>query len=281
MSDAAIEWARVAEPQSDGYDCDVTLDFARRATRLRALPVAEAYAFDGCVPVVGGNHWQAEHYLPAAADHHCLRAACDLVRQWPPVFRQCQRLLTLIEVVGDASIASGARGSTSGCGAFGFGNVCTTVYDPLGTAEAIVHEMAHHKLRALGIELESAQRLLTNAPDARYHSPIRYDVRRPMCAIVHAEYSYAYVIALELQVIHSAADRPAQIDVARYGLSRYIPKLEFGRRVIAENAQTDASGAQFLRGFDGWLERLFDEGRRTLAYLDVPPQDFVHPLGMP
>ena len=63
-----------------------------------------------------------------------------------------------------------------------------------GFAEALVHELGRtHKPRALGVGVETAERLVTNPSGQLHPSPIRYDCLRPMTAVVHAQDSYTYI----------------------------------------------------------------------------------------
>ncbi|MFX6277450.1 HEXXH motif-containing putative peptide modification protein, partial [Acinetobacter baumannii] len=71
-----------------------------------------------------------------------------------------------------------------------FGAIHVTIDNVAGCAQALVHEMAHHKLRARGISIETAQRLIANPPSQRCASPIRKDRARPMTAVFHAQYSF-------------------------------------------------------------------------------------------
>ena len=48
------------------------------------------------------------------------------------------------------------KGSASHAFESHVGTMCATVADPVGLAQALVHELAHTKLRCLGIWLESA-----------------------------------------------------------------------------------------------------------------------------
>ncbi len=156
--------------------------------------------------------------------------------------------------------------------------MCVSVNDPFGTAEAIVHEMAHHKLRAIGIGLTSAERLIANPAERLYPSPIRYDTLRPMTAVIHAAYSYSYVTSLDLAVIGASGDSAAAVEDARATIAYYLPKLRFGREVIASCVRTDAGGAKFITGYLNWLDELLDRGFELLRQLEVSPVAFEHPL---
>jgi hypothetical protein len=75
-----------------------------------------------------------------------------------------------------------------------FGAMWSTVDCPFMLAENFVHEMAHQKLYGIGIFKEHCTGLIANDPGEGFRSPV-LDYPRPMTAIVHAVYSYMYVIA--------------------------------------------------------------------------------------
>ena len=126
---------------------------------------------------------------------------------WPVAFRQCQRLLEAIHPAIDRRfpLESDAiyRGSSSHSYERLFGTVWLTVMCPIGAAEAIVHEMAHQKLRVLGVSFELASRVVGNDRRSLYVSPIVKDRLRPMTAVLHAQYSYIHVTQLDIHILDS------------------------------------------------------------------------------
>lgn len=65
-----------------------------------------------------------------------------------------------------------------------------------GAIEGLLHETGHMWLHDRGIHLEEWDaNLLANSPTELYESPIRKDRRRPMGAVLHAQYSYLWVLA--------------------------------------------------------------------------------------
>jgi HEXXH motif-containing protein len=138
--------------------------------------------------------------------------------------------------------------------------LCASIEDPIGTAEAFVHEMAHNKLQALGIMLESTQGFITNDPEERYLSPIRIGVPRPMTAVFHAEYSFIHATQLYLKML--AAD--PEEETRKYILLRLqtlLPRMEAGFEVIEANIKVDSIGRAFVDGFMDWARRALAEGR--------------------
>lgn len=73
-------------------------------------------------------------------------------------------------------------------------SVMATINGTVGAAEGIVHELGHHKLHALGLDLEKyTDDFFENDFEEVFHSPVRFDKKRPISAVVHAEFSYIYV----------------------------------------------------------------------------------------
>lgn len=270
-----ISWDRMAEPQDDRYDTEVVLELMRRRGYVRRSLGGTPTFFDGKVAIV---HYPVAAFppscKPAPADHPNLTAACDLVRLWPLAFQQIQDLLESVSVF----LLEGAdRSYRSYSFLDRFGVIAATINHPVDLAECLVHEMAHHKLCALGVEIDRAERIVINKPERVFLSPIRYDRLRPMSAVLHAQYAFTYAAALQIEMAKGAEPEEYRRDAGNM-LAGILPKLEFGERVIRDFAETDSAGDDFLRGYFAWLTRLLAEGHAVLDELGIVPQEFVHPL---
>ena len=273
---ATIDWSRLAEPQADGYDTEIILRLATTSgSPLRPEPwqrrsVGRAPAlFDGTVAVrnraEGGL--PVSLYTPAPPDHPNLLRAEAILRLWPEAAAQFAILVDTIQPWVDRRAPAGQTmlpGSSSHSEEAEFGIVMVTVDHPFGTAQALVHEMAHHKLRALGVSLLRADRLVTNPPDQLYRSPIITDRLRPMTAVLHAQYSFIHVTALDVAAYRAAAWDTALKRDAIYLLARNVPRMEAGFEELSRHLRTDEEGAAFCGAFMGWSERVIAEGRRIL-----------------
>ncbi|RVH69230.1 hypothetical protein CN198_14320 [Sinorhizobium meliloti] len=274
-----VDWERISEPQSDQYDSRVILEMVGPQFKQQGPANGDDIrVFDNRVVCKPNTYWDAEEFPPVEANHPNVALACELIGRWPPAFEQCQHLLSEILVSWWCGATSKTLGCSSGPGPSGFGSVCVTVFNPLGAAEGIVHELAHHKLRALGIQVEAAEQFIINSSAELYHSPIRYDKLRPMSAVLHAEYSYLHVAQLDINVARSLKTKPEQRAIAAQALAIYLPKLEYGRSVIENNIRLDGNGVAFLRGLLGWLEDVIRIGYCILDDLEVPRVPFTHPL---
>lgn len=276
--DGAVDWRRLAEPQPDQYDSHVTLTFARRRGCARRAASRAPTVFEGAAVLCPSDLFPPP-CVPAAADHPGIRRGVEALRLWPVGFHQVQLLVDCVSAFVDITAPEDhVVGCMSGPGPTGFGSVAATVNNHVGFAEAIVHEMAHHKLRALGVEVEVAEGLVTNAPEQLFKSPIRYDRLRPMSAVLHAQYSYMYVAALDMAIVHAAREPARDRRVAEDSLAVILPKLEFGLGVLRANAETDQPGAEFLAGLYAWADRILADGHEILRTFGIPPRPFVHPL---
>ena len=272
-----IDWKRVAPPQEDGYDSEIVLRLAReggyRPFDVSGLPTC----CDGGIALRhdGTSMTGAE---PAPFDHPNIEAGIDLIRHWPAVFVQCQALLDYISPFVKPEWPDNIYGSICGAAMNGFGSIAVTVNSQIGFAEAVVHEMGHHKLRGIGIDVEKAERLIVNAPNRTYRSPIRYDSERPMTAVIHAQYSYTYIAALDLAIIDAAQDPVRDRLIAESSLAIIMPKLKFGRAVIERDVEVDDDGAAFLQGFFDWIDSVVSRSEAILESMDIAPVPFEHPL---
>ena len=280
FDESSIDWRKIAEPQVDQYDTLIALEFAKRSGYQREDIGNDPSFFDGKVALRGDQ--STLHFpdcIPAEPNHPNVTNGSDLLRLWQPVFRQFQLLIESVAIVYyTPQPADLVVGSICGSGNKGFGTIAATINHHVGFAEALVHEMAHHKLRALGVLFEEAERIILNLSEQKFPSPIRYDCLRPMTAVLHAQYSYTYVAALDIKIINADINYDRDYSIAEGSLATILPKLHFGLQVIQENAVIDNAGTNFLEGLISWSQQIFDDGYRILDKFQIKPQTFLHPL---
>ena len=272
-----IDWSRMAVPQDDGYDTDVLLHMATtgpsllRPQRYRRRPVGEDPSlFDGQVavrnPPTGGL--TEPKYAPASPSHPHLKQAEALLKTWPAVARQFARLVDTVQPWTDTSASPEywlmVPGSSSHSEEAEFGTIMVTIGSPIALAQAMVHEMAHHKLRALGISLLKASHLVINDPTQLHRSPIITNKRRPMTAVLHAQYSFIHVTALEIAIYEHDETSDEEKDRAIHLLARNVPRMEAGQEEIEAHIRTDADGAMFVGAFMTWSGHVLAKGRAIL-----------------
>lgn len=123
--------------------------------------------------------------------------------------------------------------------------------------------MAHQKLRALGVSIETADRLITNSPSEQFESPIRKDRKRPMAAVVHAQYSFIHVTALDLYMLAEArGQRERQLILML--LARNVPRMQSGYEEVARHVKTDDAGRRFIDAFMRWSSGVLARGQAAL-----------------
>jgi HEXXH motif-containing protein len=270
-----VDWARMAEPQDDGYDTDVTLRLAENGVSpLRRLPYrrrstdGEVTFCEGAVAVrqAPDGGMMTDALAAANVNHPNIPAAGVLLSRWPNAYTQFTRLMDTVYPYTDpqqASMGNQALGSSSHSYEEDFGGIHATVDDALGFAQALVHEMAHQKLRALGISFETAERLITNDPSQEFESPIRKDRARPMTAVFHAQYSFIYVTALDLKMLAGAnGNRERQLILML--LARNVPRMQSGYEEVARHVRTDEAGGQFVEAFMKWSRDVLERGQAEL-----------------
>jgi hypothetical protein len=277
-----IAWDRLAQPQDDQYDSKIVLEFAKRRGYVRPAPGDLPTIFDGQIAVRNDCPDLAPDCVLTGADHPNIQKACDLVRSWPAAYTQLQLLIDSVNVFlySKSPYDDDGIGSMSGPGGSEFGVVSSTVNSAVGFAGSLVHEMAHHKLRALGVQFETAEKLITNPPEQKFRSPVRYDCLRPMSAILQGQYAFTYSAALCLEIVRSAVDPERRRRIAEQALAVKLPKLVFGLEVLKRHAEVDAEGAEFLEGLFAWCYDLFEDGFTLLENMHIPLKRFAHPLSV-
>jgi HEXXH motif-containing protein len=162
-----------------------------------------------------------------------------------------------------AMLGEFAFGSSSHSFEFEFGSIHATVDHPLGFAQALIHEMAHQKLRALGVSFESAHRIIVNDPKQLFESPIRKDQLRPMTAVFHAQYSFIHVTALDLAMLGEAASERERQSILML-LARNVPRMQAGYEEIEKHVRLDDAGEVFVGAFMSWSRQLLQQGQDVL-----------------
>ena len=277
-----IDWSRCAEPQPDQHDSVACWDLVTTTTtpvrsrpHRRRLPGGDPTIFDGAVAVryIADVVPGAPRNAHGPLEHPNLALAAEYLRRWPEAYLQFRTLMDSIHPMIDTQIPLSAygraRGSNSHSDEDRFGTMYGTVHDPVGLSEAMVHEMAHNKLRGLGVYVERAFRIVTNPPDQLFESPIRKDRPRPMSAVLHAQYSFIYVTQLDLKCLAEETD-PVVADAWLSMLALNVPRMELGFEEIRRSIALDATGRLFIDGFFAWSERVISEGTRLLDRHGVP-----------
>lgn len=275
-SSLKIDWARLAYPQEDQYDSRIILELTGLCTSLRRpslytrRPIGHhPTIFDGAVAVreLPRSTLREPDFVLAPPNDPNLEAAARYVARWPQVYEQFKLLIDTVVPLYDASITPAERGevlgSCSDSDESQFGTLMATIEDPLGLAQAMVHEMTHQKLRALGISVEAAEHLIINDPNELYRSPLRHDCMRPMTAVFHAVYAFIHVVALDLRMIAPEED-PVVHERLVLLLARNVPRMQVGFKTIQDNLRTDSAGTEFCGVFMEWADGILTMGEQVL-----------------
>lgn len=161
--------------------------------------------------------------------------------------------------------ATGGRGCSSGhnvmSAAHPFHCVYVTVNDAQGCAQGIYHEMAHLRLETMGIGIEKHDgRLLENGPDELFDSSVRFDVKRPMSAVLHGLYAWLMFVENDWQVLQSNGD----VELFKQYSAHNVPKIVNGVREVSLNARWTPEGYMFAAGLFEWSDDLVRRCREVL-----------------
>lgn len=264
------ELHELARPAEDGSDTEV-LDRLMTAAQNRPKQRLERRSFlRGSVAL---NYGYTRAYtispwmVPAPFDHPSFHEAEKLLALWPAAFQQASTLLEFIHPSVDlrlpALAPAGSMNSSHSLGGPLLRSLWTTVNDALGLAENIVHELAHQKLRAIGIPVLGESPLVANPVDATYWSFIKKKPR-PMTAVLHALYSFTHVAELHDRV--SRAGRGPYRAAAQRNRLFTRDRIRNGREVVSASfVPRTAEAAAFVAAMVAWTTDV----ERRLADDDV------------
>jgi HEXXH motif-containing protein len=271
-----IDWSRLAEPQTDGYDTDaILLLMSSENTPWRPRPFQRPHGkpptvahgtvsvnFDDTEPLIPGPR-----FAPVEGLHPNLERALNYVERWPVVAKQWPQFIHRIQCYTDTAIPEEERphrlASASHSIDARFGEVALTIDCDLTTAQCIVHEMAHHKLRAIGIANERAVRIVTNPPAMLYESPVVLDQPRPMTAVLHAEYTFIHVTQLDIEMLRAEKCPQTRARIMSL-LKRNLVRVEKGLQTIQRHISLDQQGESFIGAFINWSKSVIETGNAIM-----------------
>jgi len=271
----STDWSRMAVPQADGYDTRILLEFRQHQyPSLRPTP-HRSRAFNGAAPFGDGGvtlsssperDLMPDNQHPASIDHPNLAAAASLLARWPEAYAQFTELVDTVYPYTDpqqAALGQWALGSSSNSSSDEPSSLHVTVDSSLGLAQALVQEMAHQKLRSLGVANSRADRLIVNDSSEQFESPVRKDRLLPMTAVFHHQYSFMHVTALDLHML-SQSDSEWERQCILMLLARNVPRMQAGCEVVSSHIKTDAAGEPFLHAFMNWSQLILETSQAEL-----------------
>lgn len=257
-----VEWSKVAEPQEDGYDIKVTLALAQEERQWEKPKTINPPTF--CDGQVGLRLWPFgntpnRELVPGPVEHPNLFQAEKFLKElWPKGYEQFTQLVGEVYPMTFSEHKEGTGiGSCSGHNVQRPFTIYVTHFDAFGTAESMLHEMAHIKLRCLGVQVETCSRLILNDSSELYVSPLR-SFKRPMTAVVHAFYSWLHLTELDVRLAPHNRVR------ASLRLQRNCDWIGQMLCEIRSNVRLDRAGEAFIKPMYAWAERLLVEGRALM-----------------
>lgn len=260
----------MAAPQPDGYDTEITLLLAEQSRMSSRPPAYQPRQIEEGVTICDGRvavrdapqpTVMPDKIVPAPFKHPNLELGAVYLARWPEAYTQFGRLINTVYPYTDPSqsrLGQLALGSTSYSSGDEFGSIHATVDNALGFAQALVNEMSHQKLRAIGISEEGAARLIENGQE-ECESPVRRGRTWPMTLVFHDQYSFMHVTALDLHML-AAAEREFERHCILMLLARNVPRMQFGYAELAARIKLDADGRLFLDSFMDWSRTILQRG---------------------
>jgi hypothetical protein len=252
-----IDWTRMAKPQADGYDGEVI-----RSLELPRRPQTRGAFRDGIIEAIvdvnGYSDYQVALCRESLADPRWAVQMTDFLSSWKAGYGF---LVSYLDQCRAFSSGNPGRGCHSGHDEVSkdgpiHHNVIVSIDDLMlnGTAEGIYHEVGHLRLESLGVWIEHHDgRLIRNAPDELYSSPVRRDKKRPMSAVLHATYSWLMFTENDWQNYSAGA---MDVDLFRDYSAHNLPKLRNGIAEVMRYAKPTRDGEAFLDGMRAWADDL-------------------------
>jgi HEXXH motif-containing protein len=243
-------WRHIAQPQPDGTDTAIVLASARRYGWVRPRQDGAPAILNRRVavrPLPAGKH-APNGWRPGDASHEHFREAGTYLRLlWPEVASQfCELVSTVYAVELETSPRLGYSSDHWITGPF---TIALTCFDPFGTTEGMVHELAHLKFIYLGVPREGKSVFLRNLPSELYPSPVR-GCKRPMTAVLHAFYSWVHMLDLDLRIA------PVNRDWALRRLPRNLEWVSEMRTTLDRHARWTREGEAWYEGAREWTDLL-------------------------
>lgn len=278
-----IDWYRVSKPQDDLYDTQIMAQcLLEKFNWTKVIPTGPLTMCNGTVGVVkdSGSH-QAPGIMADPSEYPEVDAQVEtFVRQvddhlsgWPTGYLSLQHFLDEYypkfwpEVDTPGVLRLGMRGSSSGHEEMKKSDPRNAVYvtfnDPWGCAQGIYHETAHMRLEAVGVGInEHDHRLIDNPITELFDSPVRFDQKRPMCAVVQGLYAWIVFTENDLWL---AERGPAERQRATEECRNNIPKIRNGIAEVNRYLRPTAAGKSFFGGMIDWADSVVTRGEALLA----------------
>lgn len=299
LKDLNLDWKDYVIPSSEGKDVDIFHHILKEKYNYEPATHSKndyPLILEGKVGIkeTGRSGGRLENADP---DSPSIKLLPEALSVWPEAYEMIKGMMDYFY----PTIPSdrGARPAI-GCSCGIYGNkpyaetsnpdvsVMATVNGAVGAAEGIVHELGHHKLHVLGLDLEEwTDDLFTNGFDEVFHSPVRFDKKRPIAAVVHAEFSYIYVTEYYNHLLQWMLDTDRQVYESNsfrsyaqrqaYNLKR----IGNGIHTIEKVAKTTDEGAIFLSVVMDYAREVWGKGYDILESKNLLDLDWEPEHGKP
>lgn len=208
--------------------------------------------FRGAVGIspMPADHRDPEHGRGDLDDPGLDAASLLLERALPYRFDELPAVVATVHPVTHARIEAGSLSSNSGVTTADPPGIYLTVTRPPATAEALVHEMAHHKLFAIGVTTETGGGVIEDGDMLAYSAAVERD--RPIPAILHASYSFLHMVEFNIACRRARLFEPETDALLRGNLRVSHDTLAQLRR----HARPTPAGTYFLDRFYRWADTL-------------------------
>jgi hypothetical protein len=268
---SAEDLARIMLPENDDFGSIVIGQLAgfNSKTGVPELPTKREYSiFDNRV-VVGffdQTCMVEPRYKRALAANDVFDEAGRYLNTWPGMFQQVKALSKVIQPFNDSSIKPEyiryAVGSSSSSEGLPFGYLCVTVDNAIGLAQAIVHEFAHHKLRAIGIDEKSST--IVDCSSGFIASPLDITHRVSPARAFHDIYTYMHVLQLNITMAKTFSDSD-QSDNLYQLLFKNRLRIEYAFNTVIPDMYTKPQFKTFYESLIEWMYKGLLESKQLLA----------------
>lgn len=271
-----IDWYRIAKPQPDFYDTPIYHAYAQQnygwigrtiPTSPVVLGLATAFTTIAVLPSKRHMTLGSAEDVGSILTQEWADAQTEFLTQWKA---GSYALFAYLDEFWPWRAATGGRGCSSGhvppTANEPMHAVYVTMNDMEGCAQGIYHEFAHLRLRTLGIAMETHDSLLlTNADTELYNSPVRFDVKRPMSAVIQGLYAWLMFVENDYQIHSAGKSREEYHDYTLHNLA----KIENGLNEVKNCVKTTEYGEQFIAGMLDWGWDLLDRCHKV-AIAELP-----------
>jgi hypothetical protein len=205
-------------------------------------------------------------YQKAHASVEIFQQAGNYLNAWPEMYEQVKSLVKIIQPFNDTSIlpkyieyAVGASSSSIG---LPFGWICLSVDNAMGVAQAIVHELSHHKLRALGIDENNTEVIFSNSQYVT--SPLNINQLVSPVIAFHDMYTFTHVLQLNILMarLHFS---PEERDRLYQLLLKNMTRIAYALNCIVGNIEVASKYQRFYDELIIWMDRSVKESKHILS----------------